>query len=217
MEVEELLAKAWAAVEKSGVPKEVREIAFKEAVSFLRGAGSVKAEERGVQDAPPLGEPAAKRSASPKRSAKRAAVASEARATLNVDEDEFFARLASESGAEETDLRDILNLLADGTVQVIPPTRKLGSSAAQQARTVIALVAGARAYGLGEKPVSDASVRAELQRKNCWQRSNYAASHLGTMLGFNAAGQGEILLNSKWVGEFVAAVNQAHGRKPDSD
>jgi hypothetical protein len=127
----------------------------------------------------------------------------------------FFARLSSESGVPEKDLRDILQVSSNGTVQVTPPTRDLGEKLANQARTVVALVASARAIGLEEKPVSAKAVRAEVGRKRCLD-SNYARWVLGELKGFNAVGRTDIAITSKWIDEFKAAVDQAHGRGDNS-
>jgi hypothetical protein len=81
---------------------------------------------------------------------------------------------------------------------------------------VIALVAGARSRGLGEKPVNAGAVRDELKRKNCWSSGNFAVYHLGPMKGFNAgSNKEEILTTTRWVEEFKTALDQAHGRKTE--
>ena len=198
MEADAILREAWAAVEKSGVPESVHEAAFKEAVRIVRGdvpgTSMPGAEGPGEriggspgEDGPP-------------------------------DESAFFAELSRESGVSEKDLRDVLHLTADRKVQVTPPTKDLGTSVAAQAKSVIALVAGARSHGLGERPVDAEAVRQEVERKRCYQSNNFAASHLGPMRGFNAgSNRNEILLTSRWVDEFKAAVAQARGEKPGKD
>lgn len=197
MDVDELLSSAWAAVESSGVPESLQAIAFQEAVSFLRAAD---AQPEGPRQKPTPTAP------SPRTKEQDATPAS-------TSEADFFERLAHESGVEETDLRDILQLTTDSKVHVSPPTKSLGGSVAEQARTTIALVAAARGIGLEESPVDAPAVRDEVERKRCYQPSNFSASHLRPMKGFNAgANPNEIVLTSKWVDEFKAAVEHAHGR-----
>jgi hypothetical protein len=129
------------------------------------------------------------------------------------DGSDFFARLAHETGVSETDLRDVLSLAADGTVLVTPATAKLGATIAEQARTVIALVASARGIGLGENPVNAEQVRADCKRKRCYDSKNFA-NHMGALNGFNSgANRNQIVLTSKWLDEFKAAVAKAHGRR----
>ena len=126
-------------------------------------------------------------------------------------EEEFFARLASESGVADAELRDILRLLPDGTVHVISPTKDLGTSVAEQAKSIIVLVAGARSKGVGEHPVSVEAVRKELERKHCYQSNNFAHSHLGRLKGFSAGSKGEILVTAKWLDEFKAVMARVKG------
>lgn len=216
VEAHELIAQAWKAVEKAGVPEALHETAFKEAVAFLRGTETDGPASGGTAS---TAKRAAKR-APAKRAATRAPASRQASTTVtaDVDEDTFFRDLAHESGVPEDDLRDILNLTKDGKVQVTPPTRTLGKTQAEQAKTVIALVAGARSRGLGERPVSADAVRREVERKGCFQVNNFAAKHLGPLKGFNAgASKSEILATSKWVDDFKSAVDRAHGRDSNDD
>jgi hypothetical protein len=130
------------------------------------------------------------------------------------DESTFFAQIADESGVGEKELRDVLRLTKGGEVEVVPPTRKLGLSKADQAKTVIVLVAGARALGLGEDPVDADAVRKEAKRKRCFDQNNFAAKALSPLDGFNAgSNRNEIVLGSKWVGEFKAVVDKVRGAK----
>jgi hypothetical protein len=203
--VDDLLRQAWKAVEKAGIPESLHEVAFKEAVDILRSGK-------------PLESAKATEVAKPKKRARTEKQDGEAPSENAPDEDTFFATLAEESGVPEADLRDILNLVAGRKVQVTPPSRTLGANQKQQAQTVIALVAGARSRGLGEKPVNAGAVRDELKRKNCWSSGNFAAYHLGPMKGFNAgSNKEEIVTTTRWVEEFKTAVDQAHGRKPEKD
>jgi hypothetical protein len=216
MEVEELLRRAKEAVEAAGIPEALQETAFKEAIAILRSpdgeqTAAAKPDAAARSDTAKRG--GAKRT-TPKRSAAKAAAPKAGAKPIDLDEKEFFDRLAKESGVPQADLRDVLHLSAtDGQVQVIPATKDLGSNLSEQAKTVTVLVAGARS--IGERPVDAAAVRAEVRRKNCYDAPNYSGKHLGRLKGFKAGSRGEILLTSKWVDEFVAAANKALGRKPE--
>jgi hypothetical protein len=209
MDTSELLKRAWEAVKATGVPESLQEAAFREAVEDLRAQNeeSPAKSQKGKQDGPPR-----KRSTTARKQQK----AGHDEATT-VDEGTFFSRLADESGVDESDLRDVLAL--DGsTVHVTPATRKLGGSKSEGARNVTALVAGARAFGLGEEPINAIAVHDELKRKRLWDANNFAGKHLGELAGFNQGGKRtEMVSTTKWVGEFVAAVNQALGRNPDDE
>jgi hypothetical protein len=206
METSELLKQAWKAVKDSGVPESMQEAAFREAVAELRSGGA-------AGPSAGAGERAARKSRSHKASTVRAATPQRGeRAAPAVDEAAFFTQLANESGVDEKDLRDVISL-SGGNVHVTPPTRVLGSNTTEQAKTIIPLVAGARAFGLGERPVDAKAVRAELTRKHCLQSRKFAERHLGPLRGFNAgADSGQIVTTSRWVEEFAAALNRALGR-----
>lgn len=48
--------------------------------------------------------------------------------------------------------------------------------------------------------------------KRCYNSGNFAAKHLGPLRGFNAgSNRTEIVLTSKWIDDFAAAVKTAHG------
>ena len=151
VDVDDLIAKAWGAVEKAGVPGPVQGVALKEAIDFLREAdeGHTTNSRRSKR---PTGKPRAE-SAGGKGVDQRSA-------EELPDEAAFFSQLADESGVDEVVLRDVLQL-KDAAVHVIPPTRKLGDSKANQSRQLIALVAGAYAHGLDRSPVDAVAVREE--------------------------------------------------------
>jgi hypothetical protein len=218
MEVDELMRRAWEAVKKSGVPEHLQETAFKEAVAALREQeeGSDTGDTETGAGTSTRRRTTTKRAAGKKTSAKRAGEA-EPTDVLIPDEGTFFAQLADESGVDEQDLRDIFQLTRQGEVRITSPTRRLGDNVADQARSVVALVGGARAHGLGERPVNAKAVRAELDRKNCYDVTNFSSKHLGPMRGFNTGGRDEIVLTSRWVNDFKSAVDQAHGRSNSDD
>ena len=212
MELDELLRRAWEAVQKAGIPEPIQEAAFKEAVAYLRD------EEGGTSPAPSTGDVGTgsrgrQRSAAKKPSSKTDGLEKR----TPPDEKTFFANLANESDVPETDLRDVLQLTKEGEVRITAVTRRLGSTVAEQAKTTIALVAGARGVGLGESPVDAKAVRKELERKRCYQVNNYSNRHLASLNGFNAGGRDEIVLTSKWVDEFESAVKRALGKTADED
>jgi hypothetical protein len=194
--IEDVLREAAAAVAAAEVPDDLRSAAFQEAVKMLTAADAGN------------GDAANARSETRRKSAAKESGASKA----PPDEASFFSQLADESGVGEEALRDVLQVMKDRKVHVTPATRKLGESKAEQAKTVIALVASARAHGLGEDPVDAEAVRQEAKRKRCFDKNNFAGKALTPLNGFNAgSNRNEIKLTSKWVGEFKTAVNRARG------
>jgi hypothetical protein len=221
VEPDEILKRAWEAVQSSGVPESMQDTAFKEAVAILRGEGGVSepggaAGQSGAQQTKRISTGGKKAG---QKSQKRKLDPAAAQSPVDVPtEAAFFSELANESGVPETDLRDILNFAPDGTINVTPPTRRLGGSKAEQARTVVAVVAPARRFALQENPVSAEALRRECQRKNCLDTDNFAATVISRLEGVNYGGsRAEIVVTSKWVDEFTAAVNQAHGRTGDTE
>lgn len=213
METSELLRRAWQAVEKSGVPESMHAVALQAAVEDIRALeGGGSSETRGSGGTSGRGASGRSKTRSNRTRSKGASEQSEVEV---VSEDTFFQVLAHESGVDEADLRDVLGLSGD-KVHVTPPTRVLGGTKAHQARTITALVAGARAFGLGERPIDARAVRAEVKRKNAYDEANYAAKHLGELQGFNRGGtSAEMVTTSRWDRDFAAAVNQALGRAED--
>lgn len=206
MKADEILREAWEAVERSGVPESVHEAAFREAVALIQADSASPGSIQGDKRAPK------------RRNAEKVDTSPTPPADSRPDEETFFARLAEESGVPQDDLRDILQLGGDGSVHVLKPARALGTSKAEQARTVVALVAGARAKGLGEHPVDGQAVRDEVKRRGCFDKNNYPAKVFGQLKGFNVGSKrNQVLPASKWVDDFKAAVAQAHGRSTTPD
>jgi hypothetical protein len=218
MEAHEILKKAWDAVKAADLPESMQEAAFREAVALIRDEHGSATDGGG---GPPSNRSTSRRApATPIRGNRQAAIADDAEsqsASTPPDEATFFAKLSHESGVSETDLRDILSLGSSGEVHVTPPTRVLGASRADQARTVTSLIVAARAIGLGEAPIDADAVRKEVDRKHAYDSGNYGSTVVGRLAGVNYGGdRGKLVLTSKWVGEFVAAVNRAHERSSDS-
>lgn len=218
MDVNELMKKAWHSVEQAGIPEALQGEAFKEAVAYLRAAE----EQEGADGKGGAPESTTQLSKPRKQSGKRGGSRPGGRAqkkeneTKNLpDRDSFFATLARESGIDEQVLKDVLQFTDEGDIHVLPPTKDLGKSKAAQARTVIALVAGARAHGLGEDPVDDAPVRAAMKNKRCYDKTNFSF-HLRPLKGFNSNPSGGLVLSSKWVSDFATAIAVSTGTEPES-
>jgi hypothetical protein len=206
VDVDELIQKAWNAVERAGVPESIQGVALKEAIDFLRGDSGGERREPQKRNRATRGKP---RAATP--------FSSNSDDGENIDPDEFFAQLADESGLDETALRDVL-LLKGSVVHVIPPTRKLGTSKSQQAARVTALVAGAYVHGLGQHSVSAKAVHDEVKRKRCFDPNNYSGKVLGKLKGFSAGSdRSEIVVGSKWLGEFKEAVEAVSDAEASSE
>jgi hypothetical protein len=122
----------------------------------------------------------------------------------------FFSTLAEESGAPENELREVFHVSNDA-VQVALPARKLGAGTAEQGRTVIVLVAGAIRGGTGQTSMPLGAIRAECERKGCFNIKKFKDPWIADLEGFNAVGQ-EMVVNPRWVGEFDDVLARVTGR-----
>jgi len=213
VELSDLLASAWAAVEQSGVPAEQQSVAFREAISILRedGEPSPGGGSNGVQKAA-----AGKKAAAQSRGRAKTPAAENGSSVKVPSEADFFAQLADESAVDETDLRDVLQLRSNGDIHITPATRRLGESKQQQTTTIAALVGGARAFGLQESPIDGKKVREEVQRKNAFNGPNYS-KHLSRLRGMNKGANDTLVPTSKWIDDFKPAVDQALGRSGEGN
>lgn len=137
MDVDELIERAWKAVEKAGVPEPVQGVGFKEAINFLRdeeggsGGGSSSA-----------GSESTKRKHSATNRSRNGSTTSDAQSTEVVpDEDTFFAQLANESGVDERTYETSCSTRTAAS----PSRRPLGRSATPRPRRRRSLSRSSRA------------------------------------------------------------------------
>lgn len=205
-DVDELMKRAWEAVQKAGVSEAAQAVALQEAVAYLReedGGGGGKSESEAEQTRRKT------------RGGGRGPSGSKSRTGDLPDQGTFFERLAHESGIDAAHLKEVLQLDGD-TVHVLAATKDLGSNKAEQARNIVALVASARLYGLGEDPVSANAVRAEVQKKRAFDEANFGTGHLGRMKGFKfGSNRAQIIVMATWLAEFKAAVHKVRGTSDD--
>ena len=190
METSELLKAAWQAVEKSGVPPQLQIAAFEQAVKLLSSEGKTN---------DPSGGPSG-------------AAITQPRANQDNDGGDdalFFQRLARESGVAEADLRDLFHVDGD-SIQIVVPTRDLGSSTSEQTRTVGTLIVSAAVHGLGSSLVEASVVSKVLSDKKCFDSANNA-SYMKLAPGVAVVGSGKYAqykAKSTWHKDFVAAVGR---------
>ncbi|WP_295842865.1 hypothetical protein [uncultured Microbacterium sp.] len=150
MEVEELLARAWGAVEKAGIPQPLQEYAFKEALARLGGQASLptpspKAQHAASSDAPrDTGEIAPRASAG--------------------DLSDPFSKFSHESGISVEDLERVFYFSEDGLPHINVPRSKLGRTSTEQQKVVAVAITAAYDYVRDERPISEDVARAEATR-----------------------------------------------------
>jgi len=173
LEASEVLTKAWSAVQESGVPESLYEVAFREAVALVSGP------------------PVARRTtptASPVRSSAEAPAES-AQSAADVDTEALLQRFADESKSDVIELAEVFFFDADGTAHLNVPGRKLGESTAAKAKAVATAVAAAHYFALDEPAVPVETIRAECVRLKCFDGKNFS-TQMGAAPGTVSSGTG---------------------------
>lgn len=196
MNVRDVLKAAWEAVEASGVPEHLHDTAFKAALEHLGG------DVDGADGTPPS-----------RRSKQQWLPSDRAKQHDGRGGEDFFARLARDTGVQEDDLRHVFLIEDDDGVELLPSARELGATNSDRMRTITALIGGARVGGFGENPVSAKAVRDVCKAKNCLDRN--FSKRVGEMRGFRVAGGARIAPTPKWRDDFADAMKRVLGSGGD--
>lgn len=169
MDVEELLARAWGAVEKAGIPEPLQEYAFKEALARLSGS---------TPSNPAIAVPS-------NYNVEMADVTTNNSGTptpaAHVDGSEPFGKFARESGVAVEDLERVF-YIQDGLPHLNVPRSKLGKTASDQAKAVAVAITAAYDYGRDETPIAESIVKAETSRLKIDLGGNWAKA-MGSLQG----------------------------------
>ncbi|MCS5498862.1 hypothetical protein NY547_16545 [Cnuibacter physcomitrellae] len=166
MDVEELLARAWGAVEKAGIPEPLQEYAFREALARLDRMTPTLASSQ-------PGHGYASRNMNDQ-------TGKEAGGSDSRTADELFAKFANESEIPVADLERVF-YFSNGEPHLNGPRSKLGKTASDQAKAVAVALTAAYDFAL-DRQASDDVVRAEASRLKCDLGGNWAR----TMNGLSA-------------------------------
>ncbi len=199
MEATELLQTAWEAVQESGVPPELYEIAFTTAVAHLLGTAPT----------PPT--PAPTRPGGGSGAGGIGAGGSDGAGSGSTGTDAIYSRLSAESGVDEGAIREVILIEDDGTVALLTPGRQLGSSNAARARNVASLVAGVYFGGMNKRSVPLSTVREACDDRGCYDHKNFKPKHIGNHDALSVRNSDVHINQSKWVTSFEAAIDQARG------
>jgi hypothetical protein len=159
VEIEELLSRAWGAVENAGIPEPLQEYAFKEALARLTA-------QNGTPDGARPPEPSAGKSGTSTDDDPGGPVATKS-------DDELFAKFAHESGIAVADLERVF-YFNGGEPHLNGPRAKLGRTTADQAKAVAVAITAAYDYALDRRPIEDQIVRTEAARLKCDLGGNWA-------------------------------------------
>lgn len=202
MDVSETLQKAWKAVEDAGLPTEVREAAFREAVRLLSPATGTAA---------PATATAAPAPAPPARPVPEEGVTrgSEEAVTVTVSEEEMYERVARETGVAREKIEHLVHIEDDGPHFSIPGN-KLGKSQAMQIRTVAQVLTILRLYGLGESETPIDVIRSECKRLKVYDDKNFSTL-MGKVDGFVKTESGRLKAKVAGKKAFPDLVDQLLG------
>lgn len=164
MEIEELLARAWSAVEKAGIPEPLQEYAFKEAITRL-------AVHEGTKEAPDTPPPSKPQEAI-------AADGTSAASATTLTDAQLFAKFSNESGVAQ-DLLEQVFYFEGGVPHLNGPKAKFGSNMADQARAVALGLTAAYDYALDQQSTPIATIRTECDRLKCDPGKNFAKAMNG--------------------------------------
>lgn len=173
--ISEVLAGAVAAVERAGVPENLRAIAFTEVLrDMLVSANRVGNVSRGYH---PVSFDDPKNAADDETSMQDLVL-----------ENEVLKKIERGTGVSTTEL-DRLIFLDEGEPRIVPSGLKLGKNNAERTRAVVAILTVARAFGFDEGETSLEIIREEVQRLRVYDSANFA-SHVKGLPGFVIKGTG---------------------------
>lgn len=177
MELAESIKTAWTAVEESGVPDHMQELAFKEALRSLLGTtphnGATAAAGR-VPTAPQL---------------KQDDGDVDSEQQISASEEEVIQRVSDETGVPVEKLEAVFHI--DGeVVKLIGPHGKYGSSTSDQARNVARIVTVVRKLGMGHADTTFETIKDACESKHCYDSKNFASQHMPKIDGFVVKGDG---------------------------
>lgn len=184
MDVSETLKKAWAAVEAAGLPDEVHEVAFREAVRLMAPAPAAHASAGG---------PSASVSSGPAGAGARvsgpAVGNSDGDRESSVTEDQMYERVVQQASVDRARLEQVVHLDDDGP-RISVAGLKLGRNNAERARAVAQILCITRGFGLGESETSLDVIRTECDRLKVYDSANFS-SHMKALSGYVIAGTGQ--------------------------
>lgn len=183
MEVEELVSRAWKAVADAGVPEALQELAFTEALAFLKASRpSGGSGGRGVADTVDASK------APSGQQTEHAGHPSTGRADDSRDVGATpFAKFAHESGVSQEDLERVFYLDEDGLPHLNGPRSRLGKNTADQARAIAVAITAAHDYMRDDTPIAESVVRSEATRLKVDPAGNWSRD-MGRLTGVGWVG-----------------------------
>jgi len=202
MELTESIKTAWTAVEESGVPEHMQELAFREALRSLLGTTPLNAALAGGGRTP-----------SPPFQAEEEGSFDGAGEAPPMRDEEVLQRVSEETAVPIEKLEKVFHI--DGeAVKLIGPHGKFGSSASDQARTVASIVTVVRRLGMGHADTSYELIKEACESKHCYDSKNFASQHMPKIDGFVVKGEGRnrrLEARSSGISAFPALIEKVLG------
>lgn len=183
MQVSETLKKAWAAVEDAGLPEEIHEVAFREAVRMLVPASTA-----------PVDAAAGPRAGKPSGNGGGGAASGSGGGGSNGEgkiietENAIYDTVVAQTGVGRHRLEQVVHL-DDGALKVSIPGLKLGKNNAERARAVAQILTITRGFGIEENETSLEIIRTECDRLRVYDQNNFS-SHMKALVGYVITGTG---------------------------
>lgn len=181
MELTESIKSAWAAVEESGVPEHMQELAFREALRSMLGTVPQTAP---VRESKPRSRTDSDRGSGPMQTG-----GEDDGGSATIDEDAVVAALSEHTGVPTEKLERVFHL-DNGVVKILLNHTALGSNAADKTRATAQIITVVRKIGMGHADTDFDIIREECQRKHFYDGGNFASKHLPNIEGFAVKGEG---------------------------
>lgn len=182
MELAESIKTAWAAVEDSGVPENMQELAFKEALRSLIGPSRPVApagRDVGADTGGGSGDGSWQSGYEP----------GDGDGTNTADEQAVIAAVSEHTGVPRERLEQVFHL-DNGAVKVSVNHNALGKNSADKARATAQIITVVRKIGMGHNDTDFDIIRDECQRKHFYDGKNFASGHMPGIDGFVVKGEG---------------------------
>lgn len=203
MELTESIRAAWAAVEASGVPDHMQELAFKEGLRALLGTNQPALQQ--VKQTPKFPGGGGGGKQSPADDGGDGATAA--------DEETVIAALVEHTGVPAEKLEKVFHV-DTGVVRLLVNHNSLGTNAADKTRTTAQIITVIRKIGMGHADTSFDVIREECQRKHFYDAGNFASKHLPNIEGFAVKGEGrnkKLEARNGGINAFPALVDKVLG------
>lgn len=210
MEVSETLKKAWTAVEDAGLPEQIQQVAFREAVRLLVPIHAVAAPAATAYTSGQAGNYGVVSGFTGSSTSRDSSNGDGSKITEA--ESTILDKVEQQTGVPWAKL-DELVYLDDGVLKISLPGIKLGKNNADKTRSIAQILTIVRGFGLDEDETSLELVRAEAQRLKCYDSSNFSAQ-VKVLDGYLVTGSGanrRIRAKSGGISGFPAFVDSILG------